>query len=94
MADLRELFEQAQANRKDEKIEYTQGETENFKKAFDDPEFRRMFTEYMDEMQDPNNRKVQGLIYNEKLHNLANREFLTEGMFVRFLTYAGNRRLH
>jgi dynein assembly factor 2, axonemal len=62
MADLKELFEQAQANRKDEKIEYTKGETENFKKAFDDPEFRRMFTEYMDEMQDPNNRKVQGLI--------------------------------
>ena len=28
----------------------------NFRKAFDDPEFRKLFTEYLDEMQDPANR--------------------------------------
>lgn len=55
MADLKEMFETAQ---KAEKMEFTEGETASFKKAFDDPEFRKMFTEYMDEMQDPNNRQV------------------------------------
>lgn len=44
---------------KPEKLEFTNTETENFKKAFDDPEFRKMFTEYMDEMQDPKNRQVE-----------------------------------
>jgi hypothetical protein len=58
MADLQELFEKSQANLNDSKMEFTSGETANFKKAFDDPEFRKMFTEYMDEMQDPNNKKV------------------------------------
>ena len=58
MADLQELFEKSQANLSDSKMEFTSGETANFKKAFDDPEFRKMFTEYMDEMQDPNNKKV------------------------------------
>jgi hypothetical protein len=60
MADFQEMFERQQAQKGDsaDKMEFTEGETANFKKAFDDPEFRRMFTEYMDEMQDPNNRQV------------------------------------
>lgn len=32
-------------------------ETEKFIKAFDDPEFRSLFASYVDEIQDPNNRK-------------------------------------
>eukprot|EP00596_Hydrurales_sp_CCMP1899_P011008 CAMPEP_0119052576 /NCGR_PEP_ID=MMETSP1177-20130426/73831_1 /TAXON_ID=2985 /ORGANISM="Ochromonas sp, Strain CCMP1899" /LENGTH=127 /DNA_ID=CAMNT_0007032195 /DNA_START=177 /DNA_END=557 /DNA_ORIENTATION=- len=59
MADFQEMFERQQAQKGDsaDKMEFSEGETANFKKAFDDPEFRRMFTEYMDEMQDPNNRQ-------------------------------------
>jgi hypothetical protein len=57
MADLKELFERSQTQQA-EKMEFTEGETANFKKAFDDPEFRKMFTEYMDEMQNPDNRQV------------------------------------
>jgi dynein assembly factor 2 len=58
MADLKEMYERSQQDSQNkEKMGFTNGETENFKKAFDDPEFRKMFTEYMDEMQDPNNRQ-------------------------------------
>ena len=32
-------------------------ETDKFRKAFDDPEFRRMFSEYMDELSDPKHRE-------------------------------------
>jgi hypothetical protein len=65
MADFQEMFERQQAQKGDsaDKMEFSEGETANFKKAFDDPEFRRMFTEYMDEMQDPNNRQVYVCIY-------------------------------
>ena len=31
-------------------------ETQKFKTAFDDPEFRKLFADYMDELQDPANR--------------------------------------
>lgn len=59
MADLKDMFEKSQTTQQGAKIEFTEGETANFKKAFDDPEFRKMFTEYMDEMQNPNNRQVR-----------------------------------
>ena len=59
MADLKEMFERSQTAQQAEKMEFSEGETANFKKAFDDPEFRKMFTEYMDELQDPNNRQVR-----------------------------------
>lgn len=59
MADFQEMFERQTAQKGGpDKMEFTEGETANFKKAFDDPEFRKMFTEYMDEMQDPANRQV------------------------------------
>jgi hypothetical protein len=31
-------------------------EAEKFKKAFDDPEFRKLFGDYLEEMQNPQNR--------------------------------------
>ena len=36
---------------------FTPEESNRFKKAFDDPEFRKMFSEYMDELQDPQHRE-------------------------------------
>ena len=36
----------------------TKEEQGRFKKAFDDPEFRKLFAGYMDELQDPANRDV------------------------------------
>ena len=57
MDNLKKEHEKPPAN-KSEKLGFTPTETENFKKAFDDPEFLKMFTEYMDEMQDPKNRQV------------------------------------
>jgi hypothetical protein len=38
-------------------FKFSSDETKKFKTAFEDPEFRRMFTEYIDEMQDPKNRE-------------------------------------
>ena len=59
MADLKELYEKSQTTQTINQMEFTEGESANFKKAFDDPEFRKMFTEYMDEIQDPSNRQVR-----------------------------------
>lgn len=51
------LMEQAQAKGSfDESI--TLEEQGRFKKAFEDPEFRKLFAGYMDELQDPANRDV------------------------------------
>lgn len=61
MADSKEVFEKSQTQQEEE-MEYLEGESANFKKAFDDPEFRKVSTEYMDEMQNPNNRQVGRLI--------------------------------
>ena len=38
------------------KVEFTEEEGDKFKKAFDDPEFRKMFAEYMEDLQDPKHR--------------------------------------
>jgi dynein assembly factor 2 len=32
-------------------------ESERFKKAFEDPQFRTLFSEYMDELQNPDHRQ-------------------------------------
>ena len=48
---------QAKAEGETEKTQFTAEEAEKFKKAFDDPEFRRMFSEYVEEMSDPKNRE-------------------------------------
>jgi hypothetical protein len=31
-------------------------ESQKFRKAFDDPEFRKLFSQYMDDLQDPTHR--------------------------------------
>ncbi len=49
---LGDMFERAQARRGDD-MKFTPEESDRFKKAFEDPEFRKMFSEYMDEIQDP-----------------------------------------
>lgn len=43
-------------------------ETEKFKKAFKDPEFRKLFEEYLDEMQNPANR-LETEAYISQLEN-------------------------
>lgn len=48
---------QAKAEAETEKTQFTPEEADKFKKAFDDPEFRRMFSEYVEEMSDPKNRE-------------------------------------
>lgn len=53
---LGDMFERAQAKRSDD-MKFTPEESDRFKKAFEDPEFRKMFAEYMDEIQDPNHRE-------------------------------------
>ena len=52
---FKQAFNQAQTEAAGE-MKYTPEETEKFKKAFDDPEFRKMFADYMDELQDPKHR--------------------------------------
>lgn len=39
------------------KLQFSSEEAARFKKAFSDPEFRKMFSEYMDELQDPKHRE-------------------------------------
>lgn len=53
---LSELFERSQANKSDE-MKFSNEEADRFKNAFADPEFRKMFSEYMDEIQDPTYRE-------------------------------------
>jgi dynein assembly factor 2 len=45
-----------QADAASSKMTFSAEETERFKAAFDDPEFRKLFADYMDELQDPANR--------------------------------------
>ena len=52
---LKVMFDSVQQDQAD-KMEFTPEETNRFKKAFDDPEFRKLFTEYVDELQNPENR--------------------------------------
>jgi hypothetical protein len=53
---LKGLFEASLKSNPD-KLGFTDTESKNFSKAFEDPEFRKMFGEYMDELQDPKNRE-------------------------------------
>ena len=52
---FKKMLDEAQ-NKHAEKLAFSPTESENFKKAFDDPEFRKMFSEYVDELQNPANR--------------------------------------
>lgn len=51
-----EMFERAQ-ERRGEDMKFSTEEADRFKKAFEDPEFRKMFADYMDEIQDPSYRE-------------------------------------
>ena len=53
--NFEEAFERSQKEHPD-KLGFTNEETLKFKKAFEDPEFRNLFAEYMDELQDPAHR--------------------------------------
>ena len=53
---LHALFDHTQKVKGD-KLNFTEEESSRFKKAFSDPEFRKMFSEYMDEIQDPKHRE-------------------------------------
>lgn len=53
---LKEMLNRAQENHAADG-QFTPEEANRFKKAFEDPEFRKMFSEYMDEIQDPANRE-------------------------------------
>ena len=53
--NFQEAFERSQKEHPD-KMSFTADETQKFKKAFEDPEFRNLFAEYMDELQDPAHR--------------------------------------
>lgn len=54
--DYRKLLEESE-RRQSGSLNFTDDEREKFKKAFDDPEFRKLFAGYMDELQNPANRK-------------------------------------
>jgi hypothetical protein len=47
---LKAAFDKAQTTNNDA-MNYSPDEQEKFKKAFDDPEFRKMFSEYMEDLQ-------------------------------------------
>ena len=53
---LKMMFERSQQENPD-KMGFTEEESSKFKKAFEDPEFRKLFADYVDELQDPQNRE-------------------------------------
>lgn len=53
---LKRMFAASQEREGSETASFSAEEKQRFTKAFDDPEFRRLFADYMDELQDPANR--------------------------------------
>jgi dynein assembly factor 2 len=53
---LKALFEASQAKNPDQ-MKFSETESTRFKKSFEDPEFRKLFADYMDELNDPKNRE-------------------------------------
>lgn len=53
---LKDLFEKSQSANSD-KLQFSEDESTKFQKAFEDPEFRKLFSNYIDELQDPKNRE-------------------------------------
>ncbi len=64
---LKQLFEKSQKTNPD-KIQFSVDESTKFQKAFEDPEFRKLFSEYVDELQDPKNRE-ENEAYISQLEN-------------------------
>ena len=59
---LKDKFEQMKST---ESLKLNGDEQVKFKKAFDDPEFRKMFSDYMDEIQDPKHREENEMYINQ-----------------------------
>eukprot|EP01031_Cornospumella_fuschlensis_P029747 gene29747-35920_t len=55
--DFSAMLEESQRLNQQGEMKFTEDEANRFKKAFADPEFRKMFAEYMDELQDPKHRE-------------------------------------
>eukprot|EP01031_Cornospumella_fuschlensis_P024674 gene24674-29815_t len=55
--DYSAMLEESQRRNQQGEMKFTEDEANRFKKAFADPEFRKMFAEYMDELQDPKHRE-------------------------------------
>lgn len=73
---LKSLFAQSSLGKDDSKdMKLSDKEKEGFTKAFEDPEFRKMFSEYMDEMQDPKHRAET----DEYIRQLEKEEKVPEG---------------
>lgn len=53
---LNQLFEQSSSKESND-FNMTNEERKKFTEAFKDPEFRKLFSEYMDEIQDPTSRE-------------------------------------
>lgn len=53
---LKAMFDASVQKEGSETSNFTADEKTRFTKAFDDPEFRKLFSNYMDELQDPANR--------------------------------------
>ncbi len=64
---LKQMFEKSQSTNP-EKIQFSNEESTKFQKAFEDPEFRKLFADYIDELQDPKNRE-ENEAYISQLEN-------------------------
>lgn len=53
---LKAMFDASVQKEGSETSNFSTDEKDRFVKAFDDPEFRKLFSNYMDELQDPANR--------------------------------------
>jgi dynein assembly factor 2, axonemal len=53
---LKAMFDASVKKEGSETANFSSDEKDRFVKAFDDPEFRKLFSNYMDELQDPANR--------------------------------------
>ena len=79
---LKELYERSQTANPD-KLQFSREESTKFQKAFEDPEFRKLFSEYVDELQDPRNREENEAYISQ----LENEKKVPEGKeLIRFAT--------
>ena len=52
-----QAMEMAMKTKKDDEFKISKSESDQLKKAFKKPEFRKMFAEYLEEISDPKNRR-------------------------------------
>lgn len=70
-------------------LDYDTDESERFKKAFNDPEFRKLFSDYMDELQDPQYREENEAYISqlEKEKKVPEGKELIRSVFSIFLVF-------